>query len=139
MPSYLYQKSTDYNAAKLLEKKQKCYSSIVHCYYYCSYQLIKHILIYDLNRLQESIDDECKNLKKNIHQHIIDLVFKDLYERNLESATEFYKMIGKVEHLRTDADYLDKEITLDVVTKSKLLSFQINQILNDKFNVNYEN
>lgn len=107
------------------------YCSAVHCAYYSSLQLMRHLIIYKVGKSPQDIKKESENdpEKRGFHEYMIKQTADYLYVKNKKEMPLFVSNMNSLKKLRKQSDY--EEINIDI-TKGKnsvLLSESINKIL----------
>lgn len=103
------------------------YDCSVHCAYYSCVQLAKHILIYKLNKKEETEDQN-----KSIHTYIINTIQKELKNRQeILTATDFYQNMTQLKLMRITADYkeikIEVALAIDAIARSKFIIKLLNK------------
>jgi len=135
MSSYLTKSNENIECAKFLYKSKRYYPSIIHSSYYSAFQLVKHILLNELLRDENSLNDEQKN--KNIGRHELynNLIVKNLNESDADLALEINNDLTKLKKYRIDSDYRTTEFrALEYGLIIKLAENILNK-LQIKFNI----
>jgi uncharacterized protein (UPF0332 family) len=127
MISQLSNKSEmNFSAAEQLQKNAH-YCSTVHCSYYSSLQLIKHILLHRVYGTEEQLSAK-KDGNEGLHEFYINEVVKFLKNNNKDWRTVNTE-INQLKKLRVKADYKDLPVDFEDGRKSILLAGNTNKIL----------
>lgn len=128
MNSQLLNKSKlNFASAEYLQKINH-YCSTVHCSYYSTLQLIKHILLYRVGKSESEISVELNATNEGSHEYTINQVIKHLKANNKDWRSVNTDIL-QLKKLRVKADYKDIEIDFDDGKKSIDLAFTTNKIL----------
>lgn len=85
-------------------------ASSIHCSYYSCIQIIRHILLHVHKKTEATIKVESKAFSGGSHEYLIDCVVKDLNKRGYNTS-RLYTNLYLLKRMRTEADYLDINIT----------------------------
>lgn len=128
--SLLSQKSLiNYDSAGRLQQFTN-YCSVVHCAYYSSVQLMRHILLNKIGKSEADIKSETAAINGGSHVYMINETFNYLKLKNNKELIVFFNKINSLKKLRIEADYGEVNIDYDKGRNSILLSEEINKILN---------
>jgi len=135
MPQLFNKSKINFNSAKLLIEKGLDPPS-VHCSYYSSFQLLKHVIAANEGISYEELDIERDTLVKQqnktigAHEFLIDKKFLNLLSR--ERANIRYAMeLNQLKTYRRRADYDNIEITYNESKDALRLAQKINEKLNE--------
>lgn len=118
----------NYSSAEILQQKSH-YCSTVHCAYYSSVQLMKHILLNNIGKSESQIKTESKGTNGGSHIYMIAEVFAYLIKINNKESNMFNTNIVSLKKLRERADYFDVNIDSATGKSSITLAESINKIL----------
>jgi hypothetical protein len=121
MISQLSNKSEINKAAAELLQDKSYYPSVVHCAYYSCIQLMKHILLFTLNKTEAEIANEVRNSGEGSHEIMINNINGHLRSNNKDWKT-FNSSINQLKRLRVNADYENIQIDSTKGSNSILLS-----------------
>jgi hypothetical protein len=121
MLSHLTNKSEINKAAAELLQEKSYYPSVVHCAYYSCIQLMKHILLFTLNKTETEIANEVRNSGEGLHEIMINTINGQLRSNNKNWKT-FNSSINQLKRLRVNADYENIQIDSTIGNNSLLLS-----------------
>ncbi|TDQ06243.1 hypothetical protein [Pedobacter metabolipauper] len=110
-------------------QKLTYYCSVVHCSYYSSVQLMKHILLNKIGKTEAEIKSESSSTSGGSHVYMINETFNYLKLKNNKDLALFYNNINNLKKLRVEADYGEITIDHDKGKSSIHLSDEINKIL----------
>lgn len=120
------------DAAKLLHNKNY-YPAVAHGAYYCCYQLLKHIWLYDMKRTQQELDTQCSLCHIGSHEFLINKIGNHIKHSAQKTAIsdfrDFNNKILQLKKLRLDADYSDALFDSTKSSKSLSLSNDVVSIL----------
>lgn len=111
MEVYLKKSKENMDCAKYLYKSKNYFPSIIHSSYYSIFQLIKYILLNNLERTELSLNEEAKYNNTGIHEIYSKLIFKELRDRYPEDASGIYSSINELKQIRIESDYKEKQFT----------------------------
>lgn len=129
--SLLSQKSElNYASAEHLQKASY-FCSVVHCAYYSSVQLMRHILLNVIGKAESEIRIESsqETFRGGSHTYMIAETVKYLVSKNNKEMKLFNTSINSLKKLRVDADYGEVNIDHDLGKRSLELSEVVNKIL----------
>ena len=109
MSVYLKKSNENIECARHLYKSKKFYPSIVHSSYYSVFQLGKHILIDEMLRSENSLDDEQIGKNIGVHELYNNLLVKEIKETDEDLALEINNSMSKLKQYRVESDYKIKE------------------------------
>jgi hypothetical protein len=118
--SNLTNKSDINKAAADLLQKNSFYPAVVHCSYYSCIQLMKHILLFTLNKTENELQAEVRNSLNGSHEVIINNIMIHLRSNNKDWRT-FSNNINQLKRLRVTADY--ENIQIDSTIGSDSINF----------------
>jgi len=112
-------------AAELLHKNH-LYPSVVHCSYYSSFQLMKHLLLGKMGKTEEDLKTANNNTTEGSHEVLINKIIAYLKNSTSADSRTFQSNIGQLKKLRKKADYesvqIDISISKDSIDLSKATS-----------------
>jgi hypothetical protein len=123
------------DTVKILMSKKCYYSSVVHCNYYSSFQLMKHVVINKFRISNNQIFLNSKNNTQSTHEYLINLMFLNLSRINVNEALDFQSSILQLKQLRSEADYEEKITDKNICETSILLNQLINNILKTTYKI----
>jgi len=124
----------NFMAAELLMDKHQIYSSSIHCLYYSTLQLAKHIIIHVYGKTDHSIAQELNTATHKSHENVRNYIIEKLKEKKQPFLIrDFNKNFNQLKVLRENSDYKEISISLDDALKSKDLSFELNKLLKKTF------
>ncbi|MBT2589975.1 hypothetical protein J7E50_07095 [Pedobacter sp. ISL-68] len=120
----------NYSSAEYLQKGY-FYCSAVHCAYYSSLQLMRHIIIHKIGKSALQIKQESGNDPENrgFHQYMIKQTADYLYIKNKKDMALFVTNMNSLRKLRVASDYEEVNIDISKGNNSILLSESVNKIL----------
>jgi hypothetical protein len=121
MNSHLANKSEINKAAAELLQEKSYYPSVVHCAYYSCIQLMKHILLFTLNKTETEIASDVRNSGEGSHEIMINTINSHLRSNNKDWKT-FNSGINQLKRLRVNADYENIQIDSTIGNNSIILS-----------------
>ncbi len=127
--SALTNKSGINEASAELLHKNNLYSSVCHCAYYSSVQLMRHIWFNKMNKTETELYTLTRASTENSHGILINQIVNHIKGKSMD-ARNFNTEILSLKKLRTIADYNDETIDFSHSTKSLALSKSVNLILN---------
>ena len=126
-------KSHENFTSGLLLKKNKLYSSSIHCFYYSCIQTMIHILLDNLHKTESEIESESFNSGKTFHNWIINKIYYEHRKINRNKSLQTQRKMYKLKKLRVEADYKNVRIEYDKSDRSEKISKEILNILNKDF------
>ena len=122
--SNLINKSEINKSAADLLQKNSFYPAVVHCSYYSCIQLMKHILLFTLNKTENELQTEARNQSSGSHEVIINNIMIHLRSNNKDWKT-FSSNINQLKRLRVTSDYeniqIDSKIGSDSINFADLV------------------
>lgn len=117
----------------LLQQK-KIYDAAIHCFYYSSFLLSKHVLCTYYN---VPYDDQ--NIQSNgggSHDYIINYLYSEINkDKNSIIARVYFKNITKLKAQRKRADYSDELLLKEDSLNSELVARAINKLIYDSYEI----
>ncbi len=114
------------------------YSASVHCSYYSNIQLMLHILYNDFGKTEDEINMESRQGSSDeggFHNWLKNSITRELLEKDFMMVRDFNNFFGQLKNLRVNADYKNLLIIEQKAKNGLDLSKNINEILEEKFEV----
>ena len=108
-------------AAELLHKNS-LYASVVHCSYYSSFQMMKHLWLVKMGKTEDELRTANLNTNEGSHEVLINKIIVYLKNSTSLNHREFHSKIGQLKKLRKKADYDNIQIDISLSNESINLS-----------------
>ena len=115
--------------------------SAVHCAYYSCVQLMKHIMIHQIGKSEQDIDNEYRQIGVDgkrkfggIHEYLINVLYGVLISKDVD-ATTFNSNVLQLKKLRGKSDYSD---TFQVDSSISSTSIRLSDIVIKELKKNFK-
>ena len=122
-----YKSSFNSASADLLIEKTY-YASSIHCSYYSSLQLAKHILLNTYQIKESTFNSYPEGSHEFIKNEISKKISSELKDR--QESANFNTLFSLLKKIRKEADYSEIQIDISKANNSVKLSKDLNRILN---------
>lgn len=128
-------KSNENYKSGLILKRNKLYSSSIHCFYYSCVQTMIHILIEILHKNETEIESEARNSGSTFHNWLINKIYMEHKKIDRNKSLQFQRKIYKLKKIRVESDYKNIKIDYNKSDRSEKISKEILNILNKGFSL----
>ncbi len=119
----------------IILKKNKFYSSSIHCFYYSCVQIMIHILLTSLHKQETEIETESRNSGSTFHNWLINKIYTEHRKINRNKSLQFQRKIYKLKRIRVESDYKNIRVDYNKCDKSEKIAKEILNILNKDFSL----
>ena len=141
MAKLLIEKSAEnFIASRILfTSPNNYYCSSAHSIYYSLFQILKHLILYKYNLSESEIIERRRDVSGRLrseHEFTIEFVRKRLHDNNDRFlARDVQTIVGELKELRTQADYLEIEVSYNKVKAAYEKADILHSKLKTKFNL----
>tara|TARA_R110000868_G_scaffold410496_2_gene698666 strand:+ start:397 stop:810 length:414 start_codon:yes stop_codon:yes gene_type:complete len=114
------------------------FDSSIHCAYYSTVQLMLHLLRSEFKKSDSDVDSESEQGSRNekgFHNWLSNFFIKELMKKDFMLTRDFNKFVTTLKSSRVKADYKNLEIKESVAKQNLDLAKQINQLLQENFQI----